>query len=131
VGEHHRPVRRLVERVGGDRRARVLQRPAEVADGQRRPPGGPAGPPGQSLGLASGRLGPVGVGLVGHDRPAAEQVERLARGGQRQRRLVLQPRLGLGGQPLGLVEVDHHPLAGDEAPAPPVAGDGVHADHRA
>jgi hypothetical protein len=129
VGEHRRPVGRLVERVGAQRRLGVRQRAALVADRQRGPPGRLPGMHGQALGRAPGRLRPVGIRLLGQDRSPPQQVEGALGGGQGERGLAGQPTLRLGDQPLGVVQVDGQPRTGHEPPAVAAAGDRVRPEH--
>jgi hypothetical protein len=75
------------------------------------------------------RQGPVGVGLVSQERAPPEQGQGTLGGGQGQGRLAAEAGLGLGGQPLGLVQVDLGPGPGHEPPALAVAGDRVRPEH--
>ena len=128
-GGHHGPPGRLVQAVGGGGGGGVGQGPAGVANGQGGLPGQAPGPGGQPLGLAPGRHRPVGVGLVGQERPPPEQGQGTLGGGQGQGRLAGQPGLGLGGQPGRLLQVNLDPRPGHEPPAVPAAGDHLRAEH--
>jgi hypothetical protein len=129
VGEHGGPPGGLVEGVGGVGGAGVGQGAGGVADGQGGVAGEAPGPCGQALGLAPGREGPVGVGLVGQERAPPEQGQGALGGGQGQGRLGAEAGLGLTGQPLRLVQVDLGPRPGHEPPALAVAGDRLGPEH--
>ena len=125
VGEHDGAPGGLVEGVGAGGGAGVGEGAGGVADGQGGVPGQPPGPGGQAFGLAPGRHGPVGIGLVGQERAPPEQGQGALGGGQGQGGLAAQAGLGLAGQPLRLVQVDLDPRPGREPPALAVAGDRV------
>jgi hypothetical protein len=126
---HDGPPGGLVQGVGGGGGAGVGQGAGRVADGQGRLPGEPPGPGGQVSGLAPGRHGPVGVGLVGQERAPPTQSQGALGGGQGQGGLAAEAGLGLAGQPFRLVQVDLDPAPGHEPPSLAVAGDGVRAEH--
>ena len=129
VGAHDGPPGGLVQGVGGGGGAGVGQGAGGVADGQGGLPGEPPGPGGQAPGLAAGRHGPVGVGLVGQERAPPIQGQGALGGGQGQGGLAAEAGLGLAGQPFRLVQVDLDPGPGNEPPTLAVAGDGVRAEH--
>jgi hypothetical protein len=128
VGAHDGAPGGLVEGVGGGG-AGMGQGSRVVADGHGGVPGEVAGPRGQVLGLAAGGLGPVGVGLVGQEPAPAEESEGALGGGQGEGRLAGQAGLGLGGQPLRLVQVDLGPRPGHEPPALAVTGHHLGPEH--
>jgi hypothetical protein len=129
VGEHDGAPGGLVEGVGLGGGAGVGEGAGGVADGEGGLPGQAPGPGAKAVGLAPGGHGPVGVGLVGQERPPSEQGQGTLGGGQGQGRLAGQPRLGLAGQPLRLLQVDLDPRPGHEPPALPFAGDRVRSQH--